>query len=167
MPLERAGIGAGSRQSSRSVGPREVAVIGAAEGPDASRLRIVLGVRDERLTRAITERLEHEDRLELVGVASTPREVADLADRERPDVVLLDEVLATQEEAHIERLRGTPGASLIVLVEPNAIRRERFPAGATAYLAMRPVDDLIEGLLDVATIAAGLLTQHGLRTQTD
>ena len=55
---------------------------------------------------------------------------------------------------------------MIVLVEGRATRRRPFPAGATAYLDLRPVDELVAALADVATIAVelGVVSGFGARS---
>jgi hypothetical protein len=73
-----------------------------------------------------------------------------------PDVILVDEVLAATEAARDDALRAACEAAVIVLVERAARRRLPLPAGATAYLDLRPADELVGALADVATIAVEL-----------
>ena len=94
--------------------------------------------------------------LEVVGAASTAEGLVELAGLVRPDVILVDEVLAGTDDGRIEALRAASEAAVVVLLEGGAARRLPFPAGATAYLDLRPVDELVGALTDVATIAVEL-----------
>jgi hypothetical protein len=78
-----------------------------------------------------------------------------------PDVILVDEVLATTDAARVDALRTACDATVIVLVEGAATRRLPLPAGATAYLDLRPADELVDALADVATIAVELGVASG------
>ena len=126
----------------------------------------MLGLHDLQLGRAIRAGIEEQGMLEVVGAASTAEGLVDLAVLVHPDVILVDEVLAGADDARIEGLRAVSEAAVIVLLEGGAARRLPFPAGATAYLDLRPVDELVGALADVATIAVELGATGGLGTRS-
>ena len=129
-------------------------------------MSIVLGLHDLQLGRAIRVGIEEQGLLEVVGAASTAEGLVELAGLVHPDVILVDEVLATTEAACVDALRAACDAAVIVLVEGGATRRLPLPAGATAYLDLRPVDELVAALADVATIAVelGVVSGFGARS---
>ena len=136
----------------------EAAVDNASERPRSARepRSIVLGLHDLQLGRAIRVGIEEQGLLEVVGAASTAEGLVELSGLVHPDVILVDEVLATTEAARVDALRAACDAAVIVLLEGGGARRLPFPAGATAYLDLRPVDELVSALADVATIAVEL-----------
>jgi len=125
-------------------------------------MSIVLGLHDLQLGRAIRAGIEEQGLLEVVGAASTAEGLVELAGLVHPDVVLVDEVLATTEAARVDALRTVCDAAVIVVVEGGATRRLPLPADAAAYLDLRPVDELVGALADVATIAVELGAVSGL-----
>ena len=122
----------------------------------------MLGLHDLQIGRAIRVGIEDGGLLDVVGAASTPEGLAELAGLVRPDVILVDEVLAATGPARVDALRAACDAAVIVLLEGGAARRLPFPAGATAYLDLRPVDELVAALADVATLALELGVPSGL-----
>ena len=146
----------------------EAAVENASEPPRIARAptSIVLGLHDLQLGRAIRVGIEEQGLLKVVGAASTAGALVELAGLVHPDVILVDEVLAATEAAHVDALRAACNAAVIVLVEGGATRRLPLPAGATAYLDLRPVEELVAALADVATIAVelGVVSGHGARS---
>ena len=126
----------------------------------------MLGLHDLQLGRAIRVGIEEQGLLEVVGAASTAEGLVELAGLVHPDVILVDEVLATTEAARVDALRTACDAAVIVLVEGGATRGLPLPAGATAYLDLRPVDELVDALADVATIAVdlGVVSGFGARS---
>ena len=146
----------------------EAAVDNEFESPRIARAprSIVLGLHDLQLGRAIRVGIEEQGLLEVVGAASTAEGLVELAGLVHPDVILVDEVLATTEAARVDALRTACDAAVIVLVEGGATRRLPLPAGATAYLDLRPADELVGALADVATIAVelGVVSGFGARS---
>ena len=116
----------------------------------------MLGLHDLQLGRAIRVGIEEQGLLEVVGAASTAEGLVELSGLVHPEVILVDEVLAATEAACVDALRAACDAAVIVLLEGGATRRLPFPAGATAYLDLRPADELVGALADVATIAVEL-----------
>lgn len=130
--------------------------------PPRSPRSILLGLHDLQLGRSIRAAIEEQGALEVVGAASTAEGLVELASLVHPDVILVDEVLANSDDARIEALRTASEAAVIVLLEGGGARRLPFPAGAAAYVDLRPVDELVDALADVATIAIELRALGGL-----
>jgi DNA-binding NarL/FixJ family response regulator len=120
-------------------------------------MRLVLGLHDLQLGRAIRAGIDEQGRLQVVGAASTPEGLVETTDLVRPDVILVDETLVHTTEASLEALRAaSDDAAVIVLLDAGSVRRSPFPSGATAYLELRPVHELIRALTDIARIAVEL-----------
>ncbi len=126
----------------------------------------MLGLHDLQLGRAIRAEIEEHGLLEVVGAASTAEGLVELAGLVHPDVILVDEVLATTEASRLDALRTACDAAVIVLVEGGATRRRPLPPGATAYLDLRPVDELVDALADVAPIAVELGVVSGFSARS-
>ena len=116
----------------------------------------------DRLAHAVGRRLEHDGHFEVVGAASTPSGVVEMAGLELPDVIVVDERIGTKGGWHVARLRAVSDAQLLVLVDASLPRRGGLPLGANAYLALRPPSELADVLVDVVTIAESHVTSTGL-----
>jgi DNA-binding NarL/FixJ family response regulator len=117
----------------------------------------VLGVKDALLARVIRARLERDDRLEVVGSSATDGELAVLAGVLAPSVILVENALALGDGDLIGQLRAAqPHATVVVVRDSQAERREPMALGANAYLAVRTVDDVVDGLLETTAITAAI-----------
>jgi chemotaxis response regulator CheB len=125
-------------------------------------MKIVLGLHDLQLGRAIRAAIDDQGRLQVVGAASTAEGLVEMTDLVRPDVVLVDEVLATAADAGIDALRAASDDAAIIVLLEGGRQGAPVPTGATAYLEHRPVAELVNGLTDVATIAVKLRVASGL-----
>ncbi|HUA06017.1 MAG TPA: response regulator transcription factor [Solirubrobacteraceae bacterium] len=118
----------------------------------------VLIADDDHLMRAgLAAVLESDDRIEVIGQASTGREAIALTRRREPDVVLMDVQMPDLDGiAATRELAGTaPAARVLILTtfEEDDYIFGGLRAGASGFLLKRtPAEDLIRA---VHTIAAG------------
>ncbi len=117
----------------------------------------VLLADDEALIRAgLRMILDAEDDIEVIGEASNGREAVDLAERERPDVVLMDVQMPemTGIEATRELAEGAgerPRVIILTTFELDEYVYEALRAGASGFLLKRTrPDDLVSGIRVVA-----------------
>ncbi|HKN94677.1 MAG TPA: response regulator transcription factor [Thermoleophilaceae bacterium] len=99
----------------------------------------VMIVDDHALVRAgLAELLEGDDELEVVGTAANGEEAIEVAEREQPDVVLMDLSMPGMGGAEATRRLVTSGTEARVVVLTSLSARERIldalDAGAIGYL---------------------------------
>lgn len=86
----------------------------------------------------LKEMLSTDERIEVVGEAANGEEAVDLAQRLKPDVVLLDvemPVMGAREALeHLARLSPRPRVIIVTMYENTRLVRELLAAGASAYL---------------------------------
>jgi len=120
-------------------------------------LRLVL-CDDHTVVRAGLSRiLENTPGFEVIGEAATAEEAVMLAERERPDVVVMD--VSVPEEGGISAtkriLNRSPGTRVLVLTmhDDVAYLREAFAAGAVGYVLKEAAE--AELVTAVQTVASG------------
>jgi DNA-binding NarL/FixJ family response regulator len=99
----------------------------------------LLVVDDHEVARAgLQSLLRRDDRIHIVGLASTGAESLDLFDKTSPDVVVLDHRLPDMTGANVcaEMVRRRPSASIIILTsfESDEVIHACLVAGARGYL---------------------------------
>lgn len=100
----------------------------------SSRVRLLIGEARPQASIALRQRFEASSDIDLLAIATTPWAVVDLAQRERPNVILLDfdgMPLEGVAAATVELTELIPSAALIVL-EPEDIVGTGHALGATA-----------------------------------
>ena len=112
---------------------------------------------DEALIRAgLRMILDAEDDIEVIGEAANGREAVELAERERPDVVLMDVQMPEMTGLEATReLAALPGERPLVIIlttfELDEYVYEALRAGASGFLLKRTrPDDLVSGIRVVA-----------------
>jgi DNA-binding NarL/FixJ family response regulator len=110
-----------------------------SEGPTTNEPIKVLIADDHAMFRqGVSEMLQTDDRIEVVGEAENGRQAVALAERLRPDVVLLDVEMPLMGARQVmERMLDNPPAPRVIVVtmhdEPRLVR-ELIGMGASAYL---------------------------------
>ena len=138
-------------------------------------IRLLL-VDDQEIVRAgLCSLLEEHPELEIVGEASTGQEAITLANKTKPDVILMDVTLPDIGGAEATRqiIATTPEVSILALTihEDEAYFFEMLNAGASGYVPKRASpDDLMaaihvvaEGEVFLHPLVAGILVQDYLR----
>jgi PAS domain S-box-containing protein len=124
---------------------------GRAPGEEGRRLRVLLADDHEIVREGLISLLSEEHNIQVVGEAANGREVVDLADRLRPDVIIMDVAmpLIDGDEATRQIKRHLPDTRVIALsmYEENGTRERMFEAGAEAYiLKTAPSEELLAAI---------------------
>ncbi len=141
--IEQAG-GSGYRSGAREEG-----------GPSLQSIRVLIADDEPELRVALSELLEHEDGLELVGSAGDAEEAIVLATARRPHVALVDVKMPSGGGPRAARgiLRASPQTRVIALsaFEDRQTVLEMIRAGAVGYLAKGIAgDEIVSSISKVA-----------------
>jgi PAS domain S-box-containing protein len=125
-----------------------------AEGgsPSSGRtLRVMLADDHEVVRQGLISLLREEDAVEIVGEATNGREAVDLADRLRPDVVIMDVSMPVMSgDEATRRIRSQlPQIRVIALSmwEESEVRERMYQAGAESYvLKTAPSEELLAAI---------------------
>ena len=122
----------------------------------ADRVRVLIADDQRLFAEALEAILTTDGRIAVVGRASNGVSAVDLANAERPDVVLMDIAMPVMDGIEAtERIRAeVPDARVIVLTgseAPHDISRARA-AGASGYVTKDQIaGDLVRAILDAAS----------------
>jgi CheY-like chemotaxis protein len=124
---------------------------GRAAGDDNGRLRVLLADDHEIVRHGLASLLAEDRAVKIVGEASNGREVVDLADRLRPDVVIMDVSMPIMsgDEATCQIKSQSPQTRIIGLSmwEEPEMRERMYQAGAESYvLKTAPSDELLAAI---------------------
>jgi EAL domain-containing protein (putative c-di-GMP-specific phosphodiesterase class I)/CheY-like chemotaxis protein len=127
----------------------------------ASPIRVLIADDEAQLREALSELLSHEERIDLIGTAADADAAAAIANRERPDVALVDVKMpgGGGPRAAREIARVSPDTRVIALsaFEDRATVLEMLRAGAVGYLVKgSPAEDLISSIERVVDGGASL-----------
>lgn len=133
------------------VGPRAYPTQGGHGGPP---LRVVLADDHDVVRQGLAALLGEEETIEVVGEAANGREAVDLAERLRPDVVVMDVSMPVMDGAEATRTikRERPGTRIVSLSmreEPESRERMRAAGAETYVLKTAPYPELLAAIRGV------------------
>ncbi len=132
-------------------GEVEPELTGRAPSADTDRLRVLLADDHEIVREGLALLLNEESSVEVIGGASNGLEAVDLADRLKPDVVIMDVSmpLMSGDEATRRIKRHLPSTRVVALSmseDPDTVKR-MHAAGAEAYvLKTAPSEELLAAI---------------------
>jgi len=124
---------------------------GRPQGEGTARLRVLLADDHEIVREGLVSLLGEESGIEVVGEAANGREVVDMADQLKPDVVIMDVLMPvmTGDEATRQIKQHRPGTRVVALSmadDPDTAEK-MYAAGAEAYvLKTAPSEDLFAAI---------------------
>jgi PAS domain S-box-containing protein len=142
-------VGPGAQAAARSWGPAKDVEGAAAEGQ--GRLRVLLADDHEIVRQGLASLLLEEPSVEIVGEAGNGREAVNLADRLKPDVVVMDVSMPLMDgyEATRQIKANLPQIRVVALSMYNEreARENMQKIGADGYvLKTAPLDELLAAL---------------------
>ncbi len=124
---------------------------GRAAGGDRGRLRVLLADDHEIVRQGLASLLSEDGTVEIVGAAANGREAADLADRLRPDVVIMDVSMPVMSgDETTRRIKSQLPQTRVValsMFEDAEARERMYRAGAESYvLKTAPFEELLAAI---------------------
>lgn len=132
-------------------------------------IRVLIADDNREFAELLSEYLQEQSDLDIVGVANNGQEVLNLVERVQPDVLVLDIIMPVLDGIGVlERLRSSslevmPRVIMLTAFGQDSITRKALDLGASYYI-LKPfdMDLLIDRIRDVAT--ADLYIERGRPT---
>jgi DNA-binding NarL/FixJ family response regulator len=116
-----------------------------------TRIRVLLVDSNDDFLDGLTAWLAREADVEVVGTARTGEEAIQLADRLRPDLLLMDVSMSGMSGFEAAReIKSSPGAPTVVLTtfyQGEAVRHEAWVAGADGLIPKADVTSRVRSLV--------------------
>ena len=120
--------------------------------PNKEPITVLVVDESHAFRRSTVDWIDSRPDLHLVGTASSGTEALEVVERVRPDLVIVEAVLAGMDGFRLARaLKKLPDPPLILLVTFHATataRDEAYAAGADGFLAKGDFSDEIEAILE-------------------